>query len=224
MTQNSMVPILWLVCLLLICPPTCQTDLQAIGYFEERMNNYTGHIYFLFTDASRQLSNVASCAVQTAALLNPMATVTLLSQAPLSLTDSLLNASVFNNIRNEVIPFQDILKETPSLLQWYLENEKLDRKNFKADLSDALRFAIIANRGGVYLDTDMISLKPFSYVPVNSIGKQLLSADRKGKVPLVNGAAMFFQKGNRYINECIRRFSEAYNPKKFGTVGPELLW
>ena len=48
--------------------------------------------------------------------------------------------------------------------------------------------------------------------------------DRKGKVPFLNGAAMIFEANNSFIAECILKFNEMYNPKRFGTVGPELLW
>ena len=48
--------------------------------------------------------------------------------------------------------------------------------------------------------------------------------DRKGKVPFLNGAAMIFEANNSFITECILKFNEMYNPKRFGTVGPELLW
>ena len=48
--------------------------------------------------------------------------------------------------------------------------------------------------------------------------------DRKGKVPFLNGAAMIFEANNSFISECIMKFTDMYNPKRFGTVGPELLW
>ena len=52
----------------------------------------------------------------------------------------------------------------------------------------------------------------------------MASQDRKGKVPFLNGAAMIFEKNHSFIRECIEKFTAAYNPKRFGTVGPELLW
>lgn len=73
-------------------------------------------------------------------------------------------------------------------------------------------------------DTDMISLKSLSSIPMNSLGKQMATADKKGKVPLLNGAALLFEKNHPFIIECINKFNESYSPKKFGTVGPELLW
>ena len=75
-----------------------------------------------------------------------------------------------SNVNNEVISFVDMLQTTPSLIKWYNDNHQLDRKFFKADLSDALRFAIVSSRGGVYFDTDMISIKPIAYAPMNSLG------------------------------------------------------
>ena len=77
---------------------------------------------------------------------------------------------VLSNVNNEVISFVDMLQTTPSLIKWYNDNHQLDRKFFKADLSDALRFAIVSSRGGVYFDTDMISIKPIAYAPMNSLG------------------------------------------------------
>ena len=35
-----------------------------LGSFEAMMNMYKGHIYFLITDAGKDLSHVATCAIQ----------------------------------------------------------------------------------------------------------------------------------------------------------------
>ena len=105
--------------------------------------------------------------IQTASVLNPKAAIILLSPGAMSLSSDITSLP---NVKNEVITFVDTLQTTPSLIQWYKDNHNLDRKFFKADLSDALRFAIVSLRGGVYLDTDMISLKPISYAPMNSLG------------------------------------------------------
>ena len=175
----------------------------------------------------------------------------MISKGNLAIPDELLDKSFFPNVKTEVKPFEDILRVTPTLLEWYRENVNLGRKNFMADLSDALRIALLADRGGVYLgnlihivfpsskvyyqgntyntilsyiDTDMISLKPMASIPMNSLGKQMATADKKGKVPLLNGAALIFEKNNSFITACINKFNESYNPKKFGSVGPELLW
>ena len=137
--------------------------------------SFSEYIHFIFTDETRVLSRVAryectciiystignalicflafllSCAVQTAALFNSHSTINLISKGQLAIPDELLDRSYFPNIKTEIISFEDILKETPQLLSWYRENVNQGRKNFMADLSDALRIALLATRGGAYL-------------------------------------------------------------------------
>ena len=108
-------------------------------------------IHFLFTDESGRVSDVASCAIQTASLMNPRSNIILLSQTKLKLPDIFVNVSLYKNIKNEIVLFEDMLKSTEKLFKWYKENVNEGRKNFKADLSDALRFALLYTRGGAYL-------------------------------------------------------------------------
>jgi hypothetical protein len=108
-------------------------------------------IHFLFTDESGRVSDVASCAIQTASLMNPRSNIILLSQTKLKLPDIFLNVSLYKNVKNEIVLFEDMLKSNEKLFKWYKENINEARKNFKADLSDALRFALLFTRGGAYL-------------------------------------------------------------------------
>ena len=180
-------------------------------------------IYFTLTNDSDRVSRMARCSILSACLMNPDMIIVLISQIKVD-----PNVTGYcTNVVSEVASFDDILIDTP-LYDWYHNVARKDDKNFKADLSDALRTAIMWKRGGAYFDADVISVKPLltgqHAVPINSLGKQLAGMDKKGRVPYVNGAVMVFEAKNPYIEEVMNSFTLSYRHDKFGTVGPDLLW
>ena len=83
--------------------------------------------------------------------------------------------------------------------------------------TDFLRTLIMYKYGGIYMDTDMILVKP-----VDSLGPNVL-AYQNVKVHNVNGAFMKFEKENAFLYECLKRISATYNGTVWDTAGPVLL-
>ena len=177
-------------------------------------------IFFIAIGDQKQLSQVARCAVRTACQFNPSNPIEVISRFHLEEPMLRITCSKLLFVESSV---ESILSNTP-LLAWYQHASQDPRKFFNADVSDAIRTALMYTRGGVYFDLDMISLRPLDSLPVNSLGQQLDKLDRKGKVPFINGAAMIFEKHNPFMQRVMSKFASAHQPKKFGSVGPDLLW
>ena len=199
----------------------------CIGILLGKINDkdYRNHIYFSSTNLGElKLSTTARCAIKTACHFNPNAKIKLITRIDVSYDKNDIifqECPSFEVLQMDLI--KDLFKNTP-LEQWYHKAKESKTKYFNADLSDAIRTALMWNYGGVYFDLDMLSLNTISNLPLNSMGKQLQSEDKKGRVPLLNGAAMIFQDHHPFIDKIINEFNYYWNPKKFGSVGPDLLW
>lgn len=183
-------------------------------------------IYFTLTSAASTLSEVAICSVLSACSLNPDWTLVLLSDHALdtSTMNTLINGCPKSSkVLNRVEPHEITLQDTP-LAYWYNTILQRDAKHAKADLSDALRLALMWKYGGVYLDTDVISLQPLSLLPPNSLGKQMYGPDKKNRIPYVNGAVLVFSSSNEFVGTAMAQFGANYDATVFASVGPNLLW
>eukprot|EP00804_Cyclotella_cryptica_P011163 CCRYP_007702-RE/>CCRYP_007702-RE protein AED:0.04 eAED:0.04 QI:3750/1/1/1/0.71/0.62/8/190/1362 len=87
--------------------------------------------------------------------------------------------------------------------------------------TDFIRLLLLERYGGVYLDTDMHVLRPFNSTITNLVAWQ----DSNHR--LINGAAMVFEKGNKFLQSCLRKgvstLLAGYEPQLWSTYGPNLL-
>jgi len=178
-------------------------------------------IWFTATGDEKTLRPAARCAVLTACVFNPSHEVVIMSFVALDVSD--LKPYCSNRLTVKVTTAAEALQGTP-LLAWYEEAAKARGKYFKADLSDALRTAIMYLHGGVYFDLDMISLTSVSALPANALGQQLEGLDKRGRVPFINGAGMIFDARHPFMERVMNDFHKSWDVKTFGTVGPDLLW
>jgi len=91
---------------------------------------------------------------------------------------------------------------------------------FYSHLTDLLRLVILYRRGGVYLDCDMILLKPLGSMS-NAIGLQRSSLFSGPYA--VNGAFLKFEKGDEFLLQCITEFVNTYRRDVWAWNGPGLL-
>ena len=82
---------------------------------------------------------------------------------------------------------------------------------------DLLRLLVLYKWGGVYMDTDIILVRPLTSLPVNGIGWEDISRTH------LNGAFLMFQKAHSFIREMLVNFVENYNGCVWGTNGPTLV-
>lgn len=120
---------------------------------------------------------------------------------------------------------------------------------YYSHVTDAMRMALLFKDGGVYIDTDVIVVRPLKVTvpaapaqakrrdlaqasaPVpsllqpapllpNSIGTE---AHTVNNIPVLNGAVMVFGRGSRFLWGAMHDFAATYRDYEWGWNGPELL-
>lgn len=89
------------------------------------------------------------------------------------------------------------------------------------NLSNLIRLAVLYKYGGVYLDTDVIVLKPFTGLR-NSIGAQSIDVDSQNWTRL-NNAVLIFDAHHPILLKFMQEFSDTFDGNKWGHNGPYLV-
>ncbi|PUZ48144.1 hypothetical protein GQ55_7G221700 [Panicum hallii var. hallii] len=89
------------------------------------------------------------------------------------------------------------------------------------NLSNLLRLALLYRYGGVYLDADVVVLRPFSGLR-NVIGAQAVD-EATGDWRRLNNAVMVFDRAHPLLREFIAEFAAAFDGSKWGHNGPYLV-
>ncbi|XP_077524234.1 lactosylceramide 4-alpha-galactosyltransferase-like [Amblyomma americanum] len=168
-----------------------------------------------------------ACAVESAARLHPTWTVHLLS-----VTDG--------HSRSEISgPFADMLRAIPNVVvstitpleefqgtplePWY-RSGVLNTSAYPVEhLADALRLAVIYKRGGVYLDSDVVMLRPLDMLPSFVSQSPAISAPRLEKGDSVSNGFLAFHRGEPFLLELMNHVVKAYIPQAWASIGPLLL-
>ncbi|BBN15503.1 hypothetical protein MPTK1_6g20100 [Marchantia polymorpha subsp. ruderalis] len=103
---------------------------------------------------------------------------------------------------------QELLEDTPSedFASIYLKWREVDL--FYLHYTELLRLAALYKYGGIYLDMDMIVLKPLTSLR-NTLGSELLPDGHTRP----NGAAMFFERFSPFLNACMLEYTATYDEK-----------
>ncbi|CAA6671857.1 unnamed protein product [Spirodela intermedia] len=112
----------------------------------------------------------------------------------------------------------ELLKDTPVYIFASVWFKWRKTKHYTIHYSELIRLAALYKYGGVYLDTDVIVLKPLSSLK-NSIGME----NEMGGDPIFNGAVMAFDRHSRVIMECLKEFHSTYDDTRLRWNGAELL-
>lgn len=111
---------------------------------------------------------------------------------------------------------EELLQDTPTSIfasVWY---EWRSTKYYSTHYSELIRLAAVYKYGGIYLDCDVIVLKPLSSFS-NSVGLEELSPER------LNGAVMVFRKHSPFIMNCMLEFYSTYDDTQLRWNGADLL-
>ena len=118
--------------------------------------------------------------------------------------------------------------ETEKLIQgtpaehWWSNIEKWKTGPFFfSHHTEILRLTTLRHYGGVYLDTDVIIMKPLKPDLHNCLGTEL--AGKYGEAKVLNGAILVFEKGSRFVWEAMHEFNSTYRIDSWGWNGPELV-
>ncbi|XP_069476303.1 alpha-1,4-N-acetylglucosaminyltransferase-like [Ambystoma mexicanum] len=177
-------------------------------------------VFFLETSDRQQLSPMVSCAVESASRIYTDRPVVLLMEGLANLTLDDINTShkpfsplySLGNVFLLPLNMDALLQDTP-LYSWYREFEPSNEKQHLTVISDALRLALIWKYGGIYMDTDLISIRPIR-------AENFLAAE----APRYSSNAVFsFGRHNTFIWDCMNNFPDHFNASIWVNPGPILF-
>jgi hypothetical protein len=187
------------------------------------VDNSNDRIFFHETSGRTELSFRQTCAVESAALHNPHRPVQVFIQPEPNAT---VNSSstwrqVLNHYPNvRVIVIDDVglyFKDLP-VEEWYLKGEWRTSEYRIQHMSDYIRIVSLKKEGGMYLDLDVITLKPYD-------GPQFRNfvTGRNLQLNGVLNGVLHFDRGHRVIEKSLQLQAEEYDASDFVYNGPEAL-
>ncbi|KAG6695061.1 hypothetical protein I3843_09G076500 [Carya illinoinensis] len=111
----------------------------------------------------------------------------------------------------------ELLKDTPTHVFASVWFEWRKTKFYSTHYSELARLAALYKYGGIYLDSDIIILKPLSGLN-NTVGME----DHLSGSSL-NGAVMAFRKHSSFVMECLKEFYMTYDDTLLRWNGADLL-
>ncbi|KAG2451743.1 hypothetical protein HYH02_003523 [Chlamydomonas schloesseri] len=113
---------------------------------------------------------------------------------------------------------EDVLADTP-VGSWYVERraELEAGKYWFSHVTDLMRFALVYKHGGIYMDTDVLVMRPISPSHVNKLVRALSDSN------WFECAVMFFQAGHPYLFEVLKQIPRHYRAVDWISAGPKAL-
>uniref|UniRef100_A0A0E0ED83 Alpha 1,4-glycosyltransferase domain-containing protein n=1 Tax=Oryza meridionalis TaxID=40149 RepID=A0A0E0ED83_9ORYZ len=97
-------------------------------------------------------------------------------------------------------------------------NEWRKTKYYPLHYSELVRLAALYKYGGIYLDSDVVVLKPLNTLR-NSIGVVKQVSENSS----FSGAVLAFEKNSPFLAECLKEFHSTYDDKLLQWNGAELM-
>ncbi|KAL7089689.1 hypothetical protein ACP275_13G199300 [Erythranthe tilingii] len=111
----------------------------------------------------------------------------------------------------------ELLRDTPTHIFASVWHDWKKTRHYPIHYSELIRLAALYKYGGIYLDSDILVLKPLSELN-NTVGYE---DDSAGKT--LNGAVMAFRKHSPFIMSCLEEFYASYDDSKLRWNGADLL-
>ncbi|ELW48590.1 alpha-1,4-N-acetylglucosaminyltransferase [Tupaia chinensis] len=219
------------VILLLACGFLYQLSLKSNRLFsclppfksQQRLEALLSHgrsIVFLETSERTDPPPMVSCAVESAAKIYPGQPVAFFmkglnnsTQLPSNATPPALSLlSAIDNVFLFPLDMRTLFEDTP-LFSWYTRVNVSAERNWLHVSSDAARLAVIWKYGGIYMDTDVISIRPIP--EENFLAAQASQYSSNG--------VFGFRARHPFLWGCMENFVEHYNSDIWGQQGPALL-
>ncbi|XP_025042926.2 alpha-1,4-N-acetylglucosaminyltransferase-like [Pelodiscus sinensis] len=213
---------LFFVCKLFWSPDynfSCELSPEPYLMQEDDVKRSSGIIFVETTDRLEP-SPLASCSVESAARAYPNRPIRFFMKGlnsnmwrDLNSTSTALALlSAMENVFFLPLPMKTIFYETP-LLPWYCKVNPARERYWLHVSADGIRLALIWKYGGIYMDTDVISIRP---VPVANF----LTAE---DFQLAGNAIFGFSRHHKFIWDCMEDFVQNYRGRIWGYQGPRLL-
>ncbi|KAG8191999.1 hypothetical protein JTE90_001735 [Oedothorax gibbosus] len=194
----------------------CEKGYSFLKGFKTNHCINSSHIFFVETSHSSTLNARQACAVESSARHNPSFQVTVLMtpETPIDFGNSLMaNLEKLSNVEIIRVDLESFLCRTP-IWYWYISG-KWKKSVWKAShLSDALRYFLIWNYGGIYLDMDIVMLRSMEKLRNTAITENW---DR------VASGILVFDKGHKLMRKCMLDFAQNYDPFNFVANGPGVI-
>ncbi|XP_072896785.1 alpha-1,4-N-acetylglucosaminyltransferase-like isoform X2 [Hemitrygon akajei] len=161
------------------------------------------------------------CSVESAALRNPDKPIYYfmkgfsgnLSQYPQPEYKGIPLLSSVRNVTILPLNVTELFEDTP-LKSWYQKVNPQKERFWTHVLADGCRLALIWKYGGIYLDTDIISLRSMPF--------DNFTCPQSPNV-FSNGAMGFYQKHHTFLWNCMEDFVAHYIGHVWGQQGPQLI-
>ncbi|XP_056639590.1 lactosylceramide 4-alpha-galactosyltransferase-like [Diorhabda sublineata] len=177
-----------------------------------------------FTKGKIWIKSRQACAVESAARLNPTSEVYLLYTSPMNFkfegdeSDRFLQVLLsYPNVRILHLNYENYTKGSP-VENLYSSGKIENSLHVVAHASDVLRYLTLWKYGGIYMDLDVIVLRPLTDLNINYAGIESTSV-------VASGVLNFDATGNghKYVEDCLFDLKSSFDGKKWSTNGPGVI-
>lgn len=187
-------------------------------------NNKSNRIIFHETSGSLKLSSRQCCAVESAAKHNPNRPVQVFFNKPDDVqvahvaegySECLAALRTYRNVKMITINVHDYFRGTP-LEEWYNKGVWQSSPYKVVHLSDYIRMLSLYKDGGLYMDLDVISIRP-----LGDLANFFALEDKNCSI--VPNSVLHLDRGHRFIELIIAHLSDEYDPKEWVFHGSAIM-
>lgn len=198
-------------------------DIAPLHY---RLDKFNGlNIFFIETSGRSCLTARQACGVESAAMANPHARITLyMEQRPISNVskrqpDCAVTEFLLRRMQNVRMLRQDLLRHLEGTPLWEFYRSGLFNSSTTplVHRSDAIRVALLWKNGGIYLDLDCIVMRPLDSLN-NTVGTV------RDFIPnWIENGVMAFSAGHPFLYFLMKSMILAFRPDNYLSLGPPAL-
>ncbi|XP_067125307.1 lactosylceramide 4-alpha-galactosyltransferase-like [Centruroides vittatus] len=170
----------------------------------------TDDVFFVET-AGNFLNLRQACSIESAAIHHSQSSIKVMILKDAD--DAYGLTKMYPNIKVNRIDLNDTFEGTP-LKTWFRNNQWATSKFRTNDISNALRIVLIWKFGGIYLDLDVVVLKP-----LYNINNFAIIQDKS----TVNNAIFRFDQGHNFLYKCLQNVEKSYRKNVWGSIGLKLF-
>lgn len=203
------------------------TDLMALKNIEHNatISADSENIFFVETrNKTRHFLNVRqACSIESAALMNPNASIIVTFVTPEHYAELNETPSVkilqrdYENVKFRFVNLAELSRNTP-LENWIKSDELSNSDYVVSHTSDVLRYLLLYKYSGLYLDTDVIVTYPSSRISIENYACAESSKYLNGAILKLSGAS-----GRQIAESFMRDLARNFDGSIWGMNGPELL-
>ncbi|XP_023217131.1 lactosylceramide 4-alpha-galactosyltransferase-like [Centruroides sculpturatus] len=165
-----------------------------------------------FVETSGNFLNLRqACSIESAAIHHSQSSIKVMILKDTDVAYGL--TKMYPNIKVNRIHLNDTFEGTP-LKTWFRSKQWATSIFRTNDISDALRIVLIREFGGIYLDLDVVVLKP-----LYNINNFAIMQDKA----TVNNAIFRFDQGHNFLYKCLQNLEKSYMKNIWGSIGPNLF-